>query len=150
MLFRRCSVVVLMYYRNRQYMPPVGRFTGVDPERHKRRPDENLYAYVRNNPILPVDPYGEGLFFRDLTAAESARVTSAGVEIRTRFRAHRVKIQAFLRTYRKEDPTASLDTLPWVLRRNFMLADHQRQCNLREALNTIDRKLEQISPTASL
>jgi len=44
------------YYRARYYKPTIGRFLQPDPISY----DDglNLYAYVRNNPVMNVDPYG--------------------------------------------------------------------------------------------
>ncbi|MEW6365516.1 MAG: RHS repeat-associated core domain-containing protein [Acidobacteriota bacterium] len=41
------------FYRARHYDARTGRFTGEDP-----LPDVNLYAYVKNNPVKYIDPYG--------------------------------------------------------------------------------------------
>ncbi|MDD4938837.1 MAG: DUF6531 domain-containing protein [Candidatus Omnitrophica bacterium] len=46
----------LYYYRNRYYDPKVGRFITQDPLGMVDGP--NMYAYVRNNPITFVDPWG--------------------------------------------------------------------------------------------
>ena len=43
----------LQYLRARYYDPAIGRFITQDP-----LPAQNLYAYVGNNPVLYVDPYG--------------------------------------------------------------------------------------------
>ncbi len=43
----------LQYLRARYYDPAIGRFLSQDPV-----PGGNLYAYVGNNPVLLVDPYG--------------------------------------------------------------------------------------------
>jgi len=48
----------LYYYRARYYDPKVGRFLSEDPLRFDGG-DVNLYAYVRNNPVLFTDPTGE-------------------------------------------------------------------------------------------
>ncbi|MCV6638487.1 RHS repeat-associated core domain-containing protein [Candidatus Albibeggiatoa sp. nov. NOAA] len=46
----------LWYYRNRMYSPEVGRFLQRDPAGYVD--GMNLYAYVRNNPLLFLDPMG--------------------------------------------------------------------------------------------
>lgn len=51
------SDVGLMYYRARWYNPQQGRFISEDPLGLIRR-DQNLYGYVRNNPLRYVDPEG--------------------------------------------------------------------------------------------
>jgi RHS repeat-associated protein len=47
----------LLYYRARWYDPQQGRFISQDPLGFIRR-DQNLYVYVRNNPLRYVDPEG--------------------------------------------------------------------------------------------
>jgi RHS repeat-associated protein len=47
----------LYYYRARYYSPARGRFMGEDPVGFAGG-DANLYAYVRNNPLQFVDPFG--------------------------------------------------------------------------------------------
>ncbi|MDE1461737.1 RHS repeat-associated core domain-containing protein [Spartinivicinus poritis] len=46
----------LIYYRNRYYDPSVGRFTQLDPLGFVD--GVNRYAYVMNNPVAYVDPWG--------------------------------------------------------------------------------------------
>ena len=46
----------LWYYRNRMYSPTLGRFLQPDPAGYVD--GINLYAYVRNNPLVFVDPEG--------------------------------------------------------------------------------------------
>ncbi|MDQ7781116.1 MAG: RHS repeat-associated core domain-containing protein, partial [Planctomycetota bacterium] len=46
----------LMHYRNRCYIPSAGRFMQKDPSGMPEGP--NRYAYVRNNPVNAVDPWG--------------------------------------------------------------------------------------------
>jgi RHS repeat-associated protein len=45
------------YMRARYYDPQVGRFISEDPIGFDGG-DENLYAYVKNNPVMGVDPWG--------------------------------------------------------------------------------------------
>ena len=45
----------LYYYRERYYSPAIGRFLQTDP---LGATDENTYAYVYNNPVNWMDPYG--------------------------------------------------------------------------------------------
>ncbi|HXG06382.1 MAG TPA: RHS repeat-associated core domain-containing protein, partial [Nitrososphaera sp.] len=53
----------LDYFGARYYSSAQGRFTSVDPENAGADPDDpqswNAYAYVRNNPLIYVDPTGE-------------------------------------------------------------------------------------------
>lgn len=51
----------LWYYRNRMYSPTLGRFLQRDPAGYVD--GANLYAYVKNNPQVYLDP--EGLMARD-------------------------------------------------------------------------------------
>jgi RHS repeat-associated protein len=51
----------LYYYRARTYDPKVGRFLQQDPE-GPTETDQNLYAYVGNNPIGFIDPFGRWKF----------------------------------------------------------------------------------------
>ena len=46
----------LYHYRARSYAPELGRFTSPDPS--GRKGGLNLYAYVLNDPVRFVDPYG--------------------------------------------------------------------------------------------
>jgi RHS repeat-associated protein len=46
------------YMRARYYDPAVGRFISEDPIGFDGG-DVNLYAYVLNNPILFIDPWGQ-------------------------------------------------------------------------------------------
>ena len=46
----------LYYYRARYYDPNIGRFLREDPLRFAA--GDNFYAYVKNNPVLNVDPFG--------------------------------------------------------------------------------------------
>jgi RHS repeat-associated protein len=46
----------LYYYRSRYYDPRIGRFLSEDPLQW--RLTLNLYAYVRNNPVRWIDPFG--------------------------------------------------------------------------------------------
>jgi RHS repeat-associated protein len=46
----------LLYYRARYYDQNAGRFIGEDPERFNA--GMNFYAYVHNNPINMIDPFG--------------------------------------------------------------------------------------------
>ena len=48
----------LYFYRARYYDPAIGRFISEDPIGFSGG-DLNLYAYVRNNPVSRIDPYGE-------------------------------------------------------------------------------------------
>ena len=48
----------LQYLKSRYYDPLLGRFISRDPIRYQG--GINLYAYVENNPIMWVDPSGEG------------------------------------------------------------------------------------------
>jgi RHS repeat-associated protein len=61
----------LYYYGARYYASWLGRWTGCDP---KVEDGWNLYVYVRNNPVLLVDPSGNesGRFQKNLSSAESA------------------------------------------------------------------------------
>lgn len=46
----------LYYYRSRHYDPETGRFLSEDPIRSGTSP--TYYAYVGNNPVVRIDPYG--------------------------------------------------------------------------------------------
>ncbi|NYZ69859.1 hypothetical protein H0A36_27995, partial [Endozoicomonas sp. SM1973] len=46
----------LIYFRNRYYDPEIGRFTQADPMGFVD--GANRYAYVMNNPVMNVDPWG--------------------------------------------------------------------------------------------
>lgn len=48
--------VTLWYYKARAYEPQLGRFLQPDPADYSQSP--NLYAYVLNDPINLVDPFG--------------------------------------------------------------------------------------------
>lgn len=51
----------LIYMQARFYMPWIGRFTSPDPARDQHFEDTqswNIYSYVRNSPIMKVDPTG--------------------------------------------------------------------------------------------
>ncbi|MFH0790210.1 MAG: LamG-like jellyroll fold domain-containing protein [Candidatus Omnitrophota bacterium] len=50
------AMVGLYYYRNRIYSPELGRFLQRDPQGYVD--GVNLYAYVRNNPLRYLDPFG--------------------------------------------------------------------------------------------
>ena len=47
----------LYFYRARYYDPAIGRFISEDPIGFEGG-DLNLYAYVRNNPVIYKDPHG--------------------------------------------------------------------------------------------
>jgi RHS repeat-associated protein len=51
--------IQLYYYRARYYDPYLGRFIQPDPIGFHGG-DTNLYAYVGNNPVLRIDPFGTG------------------------------------------------------------------------------------------
>jgi RHS repeat-associated protein len=46
----------LYYYRARYYNPSIGRFISEDPIGF--RGGINVYAYVENNPVSRIDPFG--------------------------------------------------------------------------------------------
>jgi len=46
----------LYYYRARYYNPEIGRFLQPDPIGYND--GMNMYAYVGNNPLAWIDPYG--------------------------------------------------------------------------------------------
>lgn len=51
----------LIYMQARFYLPWLGRFTAPDPARDQHFEDTqswNIYSYVRNNPIMSIDPTG--------------------------------------------------------------------------------------------
>jgi len=48
----------LYFYRARNHSPAFGRFISEDPLGFPGGPDINVYAYVSNNPIALVDPFG--------------------------------------------------------------------------------------------
>jgi RHS repeat-associated protein len=48
----------LYFYRARYYGPTFGRFISEDPLRFPGGPDANLFAYVGNNPVSLIDPFG--------------------------------------------------------------------------------------------
>ena len=50
------ALLGLYYYGARFYSPTLGGFLQTDPVGTKD--DLNLYAYVENNPVKPVDPTG--------------------------------------------------------------------------------------------
>jgi len=52
----------MYFYRARYYDPKVGRFVTKDPIGFAGG-DENLYAYVGNNPVIWIDPSGKVWFF---------------------------------------------------------------------------------------
>lgn len=65
----------LYYYRARYYQPQLQRFISEDPLDFNGG-DWNLYAYVANDPILYVDPYGLQEFFGPLVDGTMASRTS--------------------------------------------------------------------------
>ena len=46
-----------VYFGRRYYSPPLGRWITTDPQGFKDGP--NLYAYLKNSPLLSIDLYGE-------------------------------------------------------------------------------------------
>ena len=48
----------LYFYRARYYNPTFGRFMSEDPLGFPGGPDSDLYSYVRNSPVILVDPFG--------------------------------------------------------------------------------------------
>jgi RHS repeat-associated protein len=55
---RECLAEIGLYdYRNRFYSPSLGRFLQTDPIGF-RGMDNNIYRYVRNSPIMYIDPSG--------------------------------------------------------------------------------------------
>jgi len=62
----------LYYYRARYYDPKIGRFISKDPIGFAGG-DVNLYAYVLNNPINRIDPFG--LDWRDVPGALYKAIT---------------------------------------------------------------------------
>ena len=70
----------LDYFINRYYSSTQGRFTSADPvPMTSQRPADpqrlNLYAYVRNNPLIYTDPNGLDLYF-DLTFDAKGKATN--------------------------------------------------------------------------
>jgi RHS repeat-associated protein len=53
----RLAELTIYDHRNRAYSPELGRFVQTDPLGVFPM-NENLYAYVRNNPLIAKDPYG--------------------------------------------------------------------------------------------
>ncbi|WP_163836658.1 RHS repeat-associated core domain-containing protein [Spartinivicinus ruber] len=53
---REPEITGLIYFRNRYYDPEIGRFTQADPMGFVD--GVNRYAYVMNNPVMNVDPWG--------------------------------------------------------------------------------------------
>ncbi len=54
------SESIIYEYRERYYIPFLGRFIGRDPA--GLRVDFNLYAYLRNFPVTALDPFGREFF----------------------------------------------------------------------------------------
>ncbi len=80
----------LYFYRARYYGPTFGRFISEDPLGFPGGPDANLFAYVGNNPVSLIDPFGLdpgngcgflglsclGSFFSSIFSSISATVSS--------------------------------------------------------------------------
>lgn len=81
----------LYYYRARYYSPTLGRFLQTDPVGYED--DQNLYAFVKGDPVNASDPWGlfesspwlralvpgQVYFDQGVTAVEEGRYASAGV-----------------------------------------------------------------------
>lgn len=65
----------LYYFRNRYYMPEIGRFIGKDPLGYVSG-DNNYYAYANNNPISMRDPLGLQSELDDITGFAGVKVST--------------------------------------------------------------------------
>ena len=73
----------LDYFGARYYASSMGRFMSLDPKQiTKQRMNDpqqwNMYSYVRNNPMIVIDPDGKELRFANLDQAKKGREAARG------------------------------------------------------------------------
>ena len=79
---------LLMYYRARFYDPQTGRFVANDPL-GLRAGDTNLYRFVRNNPVIFLDPLGTTIIAQD-PAVRTTSLKTALAQVETQRKIARI------------------------------------------------------------